>query len=1537
MRFATMLGLILVIHSQSHAQTTVNWTNGEPNDSGWSTAGNWSPEMVPNNDDMNSYNAILNGASVDLSEMITVSSLVLNQGAAGGVTINGGGQTLTVEGNTTSDDGRFIGGGTFDSNGMVDVSRSLRVGGSWQFNTDHMVVGTGGANGSLTLQDDGRINIDGTLEFLRDSSVGDAGGSNRLLSVMGTFRKSGGAGQSSVTAPFALVAGTLDVSSGTLAFFGNTDIDGTLSPSGSATIVFSGDTTISGTIDMSDSGSIQFNGANLNSITLDGSGTDASFVKAGSGTFMQNATLNLSNASTPFIFEGNSMSSVTNHGFFEWHLGLVTDMGFSNESGATVETRLGGIGTPGITDALFTNNGTVIVNRSIDMNDGAMINHSGGEWRFTGGNTSLIGRGPGEQTSLFTQTGTLVMNSPGAFGFSQVTAPITSTGVIDVQNGELRFANQFPDKIRLQGPIVAVDGGNGNGALFSLGANGLSTSKTEGVSFTFQNNGAAAWRAGTHKIEGDITSGGFGVVRNDGATMLAESGQAANLRCDANAPFTMNSNNANLQADGTITNKDRIHWISGAVIGPMAAGRGMNMGEFVNDTGAIIDVQSVMTISRGDGGSVRNNGMIQLTGNAFTGIGIDANGKLINATDGTITFTGDQNITPALFGSGPGTLENLGIVQKTGGGINSLITVNYQQSGDAALQSNSGAIALGGDLIELMGGTLEANGADSKVLVEKSSTTENVAFKFTGDGIVEYKTLSGATVHEIIGTLGSAEGSGQGTLRLSGGTMRPRDTSATLQIIGDGKFQQTGGTLGEAGSFLSNRGNAEMTGGMLTGDYSNTSEGDFFFDGGTIRGTFSNDNTFEWSRGTLDAQMTNSVNGRIDLSAEDDVLLAAGGKVTNNNEIHHSGIGDLELGEDAEIVNPAAAEYVFSNGGDIRRVGNAIQNARFTNTGRVANSSGVSSSINVRFSSTGGTIETEDIGELAINGVIGESGGQPILNGGLLKSAAGAVKTFNAKLMSGLNHDHGNGGAIEHTIPEIDASFLGTGRGTTTFLGGETPDGGGLFALVGSDTTTYVLKNTMDIAADVTTSDAIIHFENTKYNFFKNSDLGTFNANSDVVFESTGSGGRVILKGPASGDRQTFTLQESRTATLIGGSDMILDGFVEFVNNGTFEIEAVGAGIARFTSIGTDTFFNNNGVFRKVVDESVGLSLNNVRFDNSGTVHASEGQLAFTDCITLNGTTLEQGTWIVEDAKSLSLNGGASSPILTNNATIKMRGPDASFDNLPDGQNVDFLNDDNGNLMLQNGATLTIGGEFENDGTVTVDAQSALIVGTVDNDGTMTINGTLGFGQESRWQSGKLDGTGTVNGTRLISSADVAPGNSPGRLTINAEFINETSGTITIELAGTTPESEHDVLSINGPLTLAGTLDVQLLDEFEPASGDSFTVVTAGSISGSFDNAPNAGGVGVLMTPDGEFSVNYFADSIVLSDFVPSVNIAVGDMNCDGFVDGNDIDGFVLALIDPVGYAARFPACDALNADTNNDGAVGVNDTSGFVALLTGS
>ncbi len=61
-----------------------------------------------------------------------------------------------------------------------------------------------------------------------------------------------------------------------------------------------------------------------------------------------------------------------------------------------------------------------------------------------------------------------------------------------------------------------------------------------------------------------------------------------------------------------------------------------------------------------------------------------------------------------------------------------------------------------------------------------------------------------------------------------------------------------------------------------------------------------------------------------------------------------------------------------------------------------------------------------------------------------------------------------------------------------------------------------------------------------------------------------------------------------------------------------------------------------------------------------------------------------------------------------------------------------------------------------------------------------------------------------------------------------------------------------------------------------------------------------------------------------------------GDFNADGVVDTQDINPFVLALVDPAAYAATYPNVDPLLADPNQDGLINTEDINLWIQYLTG-
>jgi len=71
-----------------------------------------------------------------------------------------------------------------------------------------------------------------------------------------------------------------------------------------------------------------------------------------------------------------------------------------------------------------------------------------------------------------------------------------------------------------------------------------------------------------------------------------------------------------------------------------------------------------------------------------------------------------------------------------------------------------------------------------------------------------------------------------------------------------------------------------------------------------------------------------------------------------------------------------------------------------------------------------------------------------------------------------------------------------------------------------------------------------------------------------------------------------------------------------------------------------------------------------------------------------------------------------------------------------------------------------------------------------------------------------------------------------------------------------------------------------------------------------------------------------------IRDIVNAKAPVMGDANCDGMVNFNDVGDFVLALIDPGLYQSVYPGC--IGADVNADGMTDGEDISPFVSVLVG-
>ena len=77
-------------------------------------------------------------------------------------------------------------------------------------------------------------------------------------------------------------------------------------------------------------------------------------------------------------------------------------------------------------------------------------------------------------------------------------------------------------------------------------------------------------------------------------------------------------------------------------------------------------------------------------------------------------------------------------------------------------------------------------------------------------------------------------------------------------------------------------------------------------------------------------------------------------------------------------------------------------------------------------------------------------------------------------------------------------------------------------------------------------------------------------------------------------------------------------------------------------------------------------------------------------------------------------------------------------------------------------------------------------------------------------------------------------------------------------------------------------------------------------------------------------------DDIALTALTCTAPLLAGDLNCDGAIDFDDIDPFIVALGGQPGYEQAYPGCHWLSADANGDGTVTFDDIDPFVGLLSG-
>ncbi|HEV2851265.1 MAG TPA: SdrD B-like domain-containing protein [Thermoanaerobaculia bacterium] len=194
-----------------------------------------------------------------------------------------------------------------------------------------------------------------------------------------------------------------------------------------------------------------------------------------------------------------------------------------------------------------------------------------------------------------------------------------------------------------------------------------------------------------------------------------------------------------------------------------------------------------------------------------------------------------------------------------------------------------------------------------------------------------------------------------------------------------------------------------------------------------------------------------------------------------------------------------------------------------------------------------------------------------------------------------------------------------------------------------------------------------------------------------------------------------------------------------------------------------------------------------------------------------------------------------------NEGTLRLESQNAGYESSLTG---DFVNGVGGviNVNAGSGGSRRITGALTNRGTLNVGFGLTLSksggthtnLGTIDiaSGQTLAVSGTTFVNSAG----GTIRGRGVLNvsGVAFSNEGSINPGTSPGILTVSGSFPQAASGALNVEIGGLTAGSQFDRLDVSGAATFGGSLNVQIINGFTPALGNSFRILSCGSRSGTF-------------------------------------------------------------------------------------------------------
>jgi fibronectin-binding autotransporter adhesin len=993
-----------------------------------------------------------------------------------------------------------------------------------------------------------------------------------------------------------------------------------------------------------------------------------------------------------------------------------------------------------------------------------------------------------------------------------------------------------------------------NGMLIIIGTgSSLTQSGASTITVGAAANGIAAINIGITATGGTLSTGtGLFTVNPTGTVTIG----------GTDATGTLNANGDVLINGGTVqrnTNGSQFNLATGRTMTIQNGGLFSFSGSYNAATNAVYNVTGAnsrfnflgaINLNTSSQANISAGGSILGEGGINVGSFDVGNGALV--VDGA-TSTATANDESSFGGSGNSATVTFSHAA-VGNFLSGIEIANDATVGTAAVVNvltdadlNTGNLSLA-----TQGGSATMNINSGSAVTQSGAATVTLGHATTGAAAINIGTaFTGGTLT-----------TGSGLFTINGtGTVTVGSGAKTGTFNANGNLTINGGTLirssGSTFTLASGRTMTIQNGGTasFTGNFNTASSAIYNISGaGSTLETTSIGNTLTIVGG---AQVTASSQGTVS---------AGGSLVLSNGTLFVDGAGSsADAGSSSQwATGGTTADVTFSNGasGSFPNGVSVATSATANTTADVSILSGADlASGSMTLATSGGattsaTVTVDGVGSTLSPGttfVIGHSSTGTavvnVLNDGLLAVGAGGSTVLNATGTINIE-----GGTIDLKALTDNGGTINFASGTLSYLGNLTVGTGGVLG------TNLTIDSNKQLTLSGTTTIDASHTLALNGGTFSTGGLvvnGTLTFNAGTL-NITGFGGLTIGSGGAFGSILSLgpgrTLNVTNTTTINSGATLVLENAASFSsgtvnNNGEIVLDGpsavLPASVVNNSSLlrGTgriDALLSNQpaGEVRVATGEQLQFRAAGGSF-NSGRINLLGGTVEFTQSTLTNaasGQIVGHGS-LIADA---TLNSG----------TIAFSGP----------ANVlgDVTNNASGKIISSGGGPTTFFDDVVNNGEIRT------------SPGSFTVF----FGALSG--SGAFAGTGTVN-----IEGDLAPGSSPAIVSFGGDLAFGSAASAQIELGGTTPGSEYDVLDINGVASLAGTLEVSLLGGYEPAIGDTFDIITAaGGIDGTFDieSLPDLSGL--------LWSVDYEPNKVVLE----AIAEFTADFDLDRDVDGDDLN-----------------------------------------------